>query len=625
MGAWPLRLCSTCSGPVEVSASATYCPYCSPASSSGTQHDDPVSLPSTYLAPPVNEVYLQTQPPTSNVDDPDVTLVRRRPTNTSNDTFQPPPAFLSPSMSTSSQLSNPSSIPLSPAHAQFTTDPLTTPPPLPPRTSTRVYRVAPPLAPPDNANPHASSKSDQSGHSIEATSDDTLIGTNPTPGEVDAPDHPSHHDKAGIISHYPETGETQSTLSHQLAPINADIDGTFPDDATEAATIRSSSPPPLPPRTIQCSADNVLIALYPLIKLDTNTPTDRLLSLLTTIFHVLDDSIHPGTSRHWEPTKLDAFHLLSSNHPTSATHLPLPALQLYYSTILGSTYEGITRTIPLEPSHPGKICNSCGAKNFRGIRYKCTKCIHYDVCDVCYVDIGRRHYQGHWFREKYPVRAGLGHASQETGVEVIALTFKDVQDLIVFESLRDPNAMFACLAGVTKKYKLPFRICREELPPYPIPSALELDALARSNLSEWAEADRVRKEAEREALRIQMEEEYRRKSEERRRRAEGQVYVPGPVGRGGTISRSTEEGMAGVDSHLQARSSMETAPVPSPRNEDKGKGPAIEYLRNAEAPPTPPRTPFRPMLDESPEESARRSQEWVERVKIGSEGKELRL
>jgi len=37
----------------------------------------------------------------------------------------------------------------------------------------------------------------------------------------------------------------------------------------------------------------------------------------------------------------------------------------------------------LKTHHMGVGCDNCGSKNFPGIRYKCTVCKNYDLCEKC--------------------------------------------------------------------------------------------------------------------------------------------------------------------------------------------------------------------------------------------------
>ncbi|CAF0985861.1 unnamed protein product, partial [Rotaria sordida] len=36
------------------------------------------------------------------------------------------------------------------------------------------------------------------------------------------------------------------------------------------------------------------------------------------------------------------------------------------------------------PVHKDVLCDSCGAMNFAGLRYRCEICIDYDLCGACY-------------------------------------------------------------------------------------------------------------------------------------------------------------------------------------------------------------------------------------------------
>ncbi|XP_059174283.1 uncharacterized protein LOC131954538 [Physella acuta] len=48
-----------------------------------------------------------------------------------------------------------------------------------------------------------------------------------------------------------------------------------------------------------------------------------------------------------------------------------------------------------DATHPTTTCDECQTKGFRGVRWKCTQCFNYDLCDECYND--NKHFLDHVF------------------------------------------------------------------------------------------------------------------------------------------------------------------------------------------------------------------------------------
>jgi hypothetical protein len=52
-------------------------------------------------------------------------------------------------------------------------------------------------------------------------------------------------------------------------------------------------------------------------------------------------------------------------------------------------------------SHLDYWCDSCGTKDIKGVRYKCTKCKDYDLCSFCFANTTQFRYRAQFYKHRY--------------------------------------------------------------------------------------------------------------------------------------------------------------------------------------------------------------------------------
>mmetsp|Transcript_38015 Transcript_38015/g.70813 ORF Transcript_38015/g.70813 Transcript_38015/m.70813 type:complete len:208 (-) Transcript_38015:183-806(-) len=68
------------------------------------------------------------------------------------------------------------------------------------------------------------------------------------------------------------------------------------------------------------------------------------------------------------------------------------------------------RPAPSRTGHVGVQCDICGARDFSGVRYKCSTCADYDVCSNCIDEVENRDLHPHTFlRVAKPIRMMYAH------------------------------------------------------------------------------------------------------------------------------------------------------------------------------------------------------------------------
>ena len=79
-----------------------------------------------------------------------------------------------------------------------------------------------------------------------------------------------------------------------------------------------------------------------------------------------------------------------------------------------------------KPIHKGIKCNSCGMNNIKGIRYKCSTCLNYNLCEKCEEDSD--HDENHFFLKIYEPISSENELNEKINKSILNLSQKKIDD-----------------------------------------------------------------------------------------------------------------------------------------------------------------------------------------------------